>query len=106
MRERDGSPPAKLTAADVHIQLQFLIPLINFISDGVYVLQIRLKDSSLIRFADLQQESSGAVFLVVIKPLDSGSKEIVFDYLIRIEADDDITLLFCGEEIGEIGILN
>ena len=106
MRERNRSPP--FAGAGVHEEPQFPFSVaLHFAGDGVDVAEIRSKDSPLIGFSDLQEKRTGPVRLgVSVEPVERGAEEMVLDYLVRVEAQNDVVLVGSADEVREVWIFD
>jgi hypothetical protein len=109
MIEWNRSPPSVLLmTANIYVELQTFLLLLDLVRCYVDVLQIRTQNSALIGSSDLQNQGSATsrIAFVVVNPRNSSSKEIIIDYLVGIEMKDDIVGFFSGEEIGVIRVFH
>ncbi|KAF5464508.1 hypothetical protein F2P56_014581, partial [Juglans regia] len=93
---------------NIHVELQVsLLPLLDFISHRVDVLEIRPDDSALVRSSELQHEASAilSLDLVAVTPGYYRAEKVVVDGLVGVETENDVVWLLAGDQIGEIGVV-
>jgi hypothetical protein len=68
----------------------------------VDVLEIRLEDSVLVGLADLQHEAFATVLfdVVAVGPGYYGTEIVVLDWLVGVEAENDVIQLLSSDERG------
>lgn len=80
--------------------------VLHLVGDSVDVAEVLAKDATFIGFSDLENEGGNPVrFGFLVEPIECGTKEAVLDGLVRVEAQNDVSLVISGYEIGEVSVL-